>query len=286
MKWLQATYLPPVSQGDIAGLLRRRPRVIGIIDGYFERVPAVWHKEILLALSAGVHVVGGASMGALRAAELHSFGMVGVGEVFAWYRARYAQSAPFKLWGHRFAYDFLWPRARYFDALNIPYGHLHPFLDRRMLEFIFRVTPEQHCNVLVDYNSFYRGTKLLPRRAFRDVFPDYMYNRQSKTSYALMARKCVLNVRGPLLAMFAPDRRTNVAELGIIDQRRFREHLIATLIRAEDPNNDLGELYQYTRGIIDLEIWLRETQGCRQTVLERARPQRPRTLAETEMIGI
>jgi asparagine synthase (glutamine-hydrolysing) len=86
--------------------------------------------------------------------------------------------------------------------------------------------------------------------------------------------------------MFAPDQRTNVAELGIIDQRRFRDHLIATLIRAEDPNNDLGELYQYTRGIIDLEIWLRETRGCRQTVLERARPQRPRALAETETIGI
>jgi hypothetical protein len=86
MHWLDATYLPPVSQGDIAGLLRRRPRVIGIIDGYFERVPAVWHKEILLALSAGIHVVGGASMGALRAAELYPFGMVGVGEIFAWYR--------------------------------------------------------------------------------------------------------------------------------------------------------------------------------------------------------
>ena len=84
--WLDAVYLPPVAQGDIISLLRRQPRVIGIIDGYFERVPAVWHKEILLALSEGVYVVGGASMGALRAAELHTFGMVGVGEVFEWYR--------------------------------------------------------------------------------------------------------------------------------------------------------------------------------------------------------
>lgn len=84
--WLDAIYLPPVSQGDILSLLRKNPKIIGIIDGYFESVPAVWHKEILLALSKGVHVVGGASMGALRAAELHSYGMVGIGEIFQWYR--------------------------------------------------------------------------------------------------------------------------------------------------------------------------------------------------------
>jgi hypothetical protein len=85
-KWLEATYLPPISQGDIISLLRKKPKIIGIIDGYFERVPSVWHKEILLAMSEGVHVIGGASMGALRAAELYRFGMVGIGEVFEWYR--------------------------------------------------------------------------------------------------------------------------------------------------------------------------------------------------------
>jgi len=86
-KQLDAIYLPPVAQGEVAALVaNQRPRVIGIIDGYFEGVAPVWHKEILLALSAGIHVVGGSSMGALRAAELHSMGMVGVGEVFAWYR--------------------------------------------------------------------------------------------------------------------------------------------------------------------------------------------------------
>ena len=83
---LDATYLPPVSQGDIASLLRQRPRIIGIIDGYFESVPAVWHKEILLALSSGVQVVGSASFGALRAVELARYGMIGIGEIFQWYR--------------------------------------------------------------------------------------------------------------------------------------------------------------------------------------------------------
>lgn len=82
---LDATYLPPVQQGDVLRLLESKPRYIGIIDGYFETVPAVWHKEILLAMSRGVHVFGGASMGALRAAELQQFGMIGVGKIFQWF---------------------------------------------------------------------------------------------------------------------------------------------------------------------------------------------------------
>lgn len=85
-KELDATYLPPVSQGDIVRLLRKKPRLIGIIDGYFEGVPSVWHKEVLYAMSKGVHVLGASSMGALRAAELHPFGMEGIGAVFEAFR--------------------------------------------------------------------------------------------------------------------------------------------------------------------------------------------------------
>ena len=83
---LDAVYLPPVSQGDVYRVARLRPRAIGIIDGYFERVPSVWHKEILWAMSQGIHVYGSSSMGALRAAELAAFGMDGVGEIFEAFR--------------------------------------------------------------------------------------------------------------------------------------------------------------------------------------------------------
>jgi len=62
------------------------PVALGIIDGYFEGAPSVWHKEILYALDQGVHVYGSSSMGALRAAELHPFGMQGIGQIFEWFR--------------------------------------------------------------------------------------------------------------------------------------------------------------------------------------------------------
>jgi hypothetical protein len=84
---LDATFLPPARQGDVFRAVRmHRPRAIGLIDGMFLEVPAVWHRELLWALSEGVHVFGAASMGALRAAELAPFGMRGVGKIFEAYR--------------------------------------------------------------------------------------------------------------------------------------------------------------------------------------------------------
>ncbi len=83
---IDAECRPPVAQGDVYRAALRAPRAIAIVDGYFECVPAVWHKEILWAMSQGIHVFGSASMGALRAAELVPFGMVGVGAIFEAYR--------------------------------------------------------------------------------------------------------------------------------------------------------------------------------------------------------
>jgi hypothetical protein len=76
---------PPAGQGDLFRAARDGAQVIALIDGTFERGPAVWHKEILHALQDGVVVAGAASMGALRAAECGPFGMRGIGPIAAWY---------------------------------------------------------------------------------------------------------------------------------------------------------------------------------------------------------
>lgn len=83
---LDATYMPPISRGDIDDVLRKGCSIIGIIDGIFFNRAAVAHKEILRALEAGIKVVGGGSMGALRASELDVHGMIGVGMIYEWYR--------------------------------------------------------------------------------------------------------------------------------------------------------------------------------------------------------
>jgi hypothetical protein len=82
--WLH--WRPPLRQGDLYRAALEWPDVIGVVDGYFETVPTVWHKEILWALSQGIAVYGAASIGALRAVELEPFGMRGVGAIFAAFR--------------------------------------------------------------------------------------------------------------------------------------------------------------------------------------------------------
>ncbi|MDH7802338.1 MULTISPECIES: TfuA-like protein [unclassified Rhizobium] len=76
----------PAACGDIFDAVRKGARTIGLIDGLYGDCAAVWHKEILFALTSGVTVLGAASMGALRAAECAAFGMIGIGEIFEAYR--------------------------------------------------------------------------------------------------------------------------------------------------------------------------------------------------------
>lgn len=77
---------PPARCGDLAALIDDPPEAVALVDGIFKVAPTVWHKEILSLLALGTRVIGGASLGALRAAELERFGMEGVGAIFHAYR--------------------------------------------------------------------------------------------------------------------------------------------------------------------------------------------------------
>ncbi|MBC7985514.1 MAG: tfuA protein [Sphingomonadaceae bacterium] len=77
---------PPAAAGDLLRLIEHPPRAVCLIDGYFDARPAPWHKEILLLIEAGTRVLGAASIGALRAAELDRHGMTGVGAIYRAYR--------------------------------------------------------------------------------------------------------------------------------------------------------------------------------------------------------
>lgn len=76
---------PPARRGDLLSAMAEKPHTLVLLDGYFFHELSVAHKELLYALEAGVRVIGAASMGALRAAEMARFGMIGVGTVFQWF---------------------------------------------------------------------------------------------------------------------------------------------------------------------------------------------------------
>jgi hypothetical protein len=75
-------FRPPAVQGDVMRAIADGATAIGLIDGQFEYVAPVWHKELLYALKRGILVFGASSMGALRAAECAMFGMLGVGRIY------------------------------------------------------------------------------------------------------------------------------------------------------------------------------------------------------------
>lgn len=76
LRILDADYRPPVKRGDLTDL---EAEIVCIIDGVVMNSAAVGHREIINILENGTKVIGGGSMGALRAAELKDFGMIGVG---------------------------------------------------------------------------------------------------------------------------------------------------------------------------------------------------------------
>ncbi len=81
-----AEVVQPISFGQALGYGLRPGDTLLIVDGLFFQHASVRHKELLTLIADGVRVVGSSSMGALRAAELHPFGMEGYGWVFEAYR--------------------------------------------------------------------------------------------------------------------------------------------------------------------------------------------------------
>lgn len=78
----EADFLGPAKKGSIIEAYHNGYNLIILIDGSFDWTPSVWHKEILYCLENGVGIVGGASMGALRAVELRNEGMHGIGVIY------------------------------------------------------------------------------------------------------------------------------------------------------------------------------------------------------------
>ncbi|MEV4000555.1 TfuA-like protein [Streptomyces halstedii] len=76
---------PPARHGDLFSASIRDGDTVVLIDGVYHQAPALRHKEILAAMGRGVRLIGAASIGALRAAELDRFGMLGVGAVYSAY---------------------------------------------------------------------------------------------------------------------------------------------------------------------------------------------------------
>lgn len=78
---------PPAKRGDIQTLVAQHSVAgnIAVVDGTFHSFPSVGHIEIRKAIQKGWKIWGLASMGAIRASEMHLLGMRGHGAVYGQY---------------------------------------------------------------------------------------------------------------------------------------------------------------------------------------------------------
>ena len=83
----QFVFHSPIRCGNLLEAQREGYKKVLIIDGFFERVASVWHKEILDFMDKGGIIMGCSSMGALRAIELERYGMLGFGKIVDDFRA-------------------------------------------------------------------------------------------------------------------------------------------------------------------------------------------------------
>ena len=155
---------PPAICGDLAALLDNPPLAVALVDGCFKTAPTVWHREILDLVAAGTHVFGGASLGALRAAELDRLGMVGVGAIYQAYRTGALVRDDAVLLEHAPpAYDYAPLTVALVDAEHMLFHADLPPCTLRQMQRIVRTMPYE----LRDW----RTCLALYRERTGDVFP-------------------------------------------------------------------------------------------------------------------
>lgn len=81
----------PIKRYDLENIPNQQ-ELIAIIDGVFFSQLAVSAREIIILLKKGITILGSSSMGALRAAELNIYGMLGIGDVYEMYKSKEVQS--------------------------------------------------------------------------------------------------------------------------------------------------------------------------------------------------
>ncbi len=149
---LDADYRPPVKRGDLQHL--EGVELVAIIDGVFLQSCSVGHREILSLLNRKVKVVGGGSMGALRAAEMGHYGMTGVGRIFKMYSSGEVQG------DDEVALVF---DPETMEPLSEPLVNLRAFLDTALMADV--IDSAQRAGILSEMRSIY-----YPRRTIAIFF--------------------------------------------------------------------------------------------------------------------
>jgi hypothetical protein len=190
-----ALYAPPIQRGDIIADIRNGVNSILILDGLFHQALSVSPSEIMDALRRGIRVFGASSMGALRAAELESYGMVGIGEIFDHIRIADA-----------FRDDFLgqvfvagWPQILEASVTYVEFEiNLKSLLSRRRIS---RTSYDCLCTLYAELHYAERNLKTLATRIRTDSRNPKALLRAATCALSTMSRPKHRDARKALLVV-------------------------------------------------------------------------------------
>ncbi len=165
-------------------------------------------------------------------------------------RRSFASPARRETYTHLVELPWYWRLANWHDRSAAAFGIevRHPFLDRRLFEYVLAIPGEQLFRL--------DGTKSLLRRSMREILPERIRSRRGKTRFTPFLDS-VLRERaaGEITELLSSPRAD---DLGILDGNRLRSAYLDFLGGTEESRRALW--YAVT-----LEIWLRRCEVIRES---------------------
>lgn len=230
-----AMYRPSVKKGDVIRAIKDGYTCIAIIDGNFGWTPAVWHKEILLALDYGIEVFGASSMGALRAAELDVYGMQGVGIVYDLYKTGIIDGDD----------EVAIAYSAHFNEQTVPLINIRFTLDQLELQFQLQFESKETIFQLIKTIYYAERTwnkiaEILPANIYHLIYENYI---DIKKQDALLLLKTIK--KHPVIQNKV---RQNIQER---EFTLFEKYLIESVVNSAITNDSMSESeseYEYEPG--------------------------------------
>ena len=159
-------------------------------------------------------------------------------------------------WYRRFIFDFMYPKAPYVSINVDSFAFSLPLEDNIIFKTVASIPPYYHYDIFRSVSGEYSMRKLVLRKAFSDILPKFITGQKSKTNYVNMIRETINNDRNNIYDLICSGRSLLVAELGIVDEYKFKKRIQQVLEMSKDSNFCGGDDANYYINIIRMEIWL------------------------------
>lgn len=173
-------------------------------------------------------------------------------------------------WYRRFIFDFMFPRAPYVSANVDSFTFSLPLEDNMIFRTVASIPPYYHYDIFRGFQGEYRVRKMILRKAFSDILPNYIVMQENKTNYVNMLRQMLLNDKEYLQKLVLKESPLHISMLGIVNDTLFKERIGNILEMSSDPNFCGGDDACYYTNLIKMELWLTQVDKGRDAFLKQS----------------